>query len=382
MAISEGAIPFICVSTPLIAVSILSVGLRLHVRLWLLRNAGVDDWLCLGALFLAILTYVANIIAVAIGFGKPFSSVTADQHRHIGQAIWVSPALWGLSSTLVKMSIMTSYMRIWTSKLFIRLSCLLLVVLGLHGLVLFLGAILACFPIEVSWQVRVNDSRCIDRLLFQLITSSVNMGLDILVFAIPIPLILRLGIARNQRFALMAVFSIGFVVCIASAMRIVVIHDLPFAPDQSTSAIHLATWSNVEANLAIICACLPALRPVFSRICPKLQQLLSTAASSSRNHHWTGWRKTRFSKSEKGHEPSHRMFQLESFDEPAIIIQDPAALVTHDTGRVGEHSWLEDQTPGAETAGGDSYMFIRYGKQQKASLVVPGPVVVQKVGQS
>lgn len=47
---SKQAIPFVAAVTPFFAIAILAVGLRLHVRVGLLKNPGADDWLCLGAI--------------------------------------------------------------------------------------------------------------------------------------------------------------------------------------------------------------------------------------------------------------------------------------------------------------------------------------------
>lgn len=45
---SSQATALVAVVTPFIALAILAVGSRLYVRVVLLKNAGLDDWLCLG----------------------------------------------------------------------------------------------------------------------------------------------------------------------------------------------------------------------------------------------------------------------------------------------------------------------------------------------
>ena len=49
------------------------------------------------------------------------------------------------------MSIIVSYMRIWSSKRFTLLCRILLTLVGLFGLTLFFGGVLACIPISLSW---------------------------------------------------------------------------------------------------------------------------------------------------------------------------------------------------------------------------------------
>lgn len=50
----------------------------------------------------------------------------------------------------------------------------------------------------------------------------------------------------------------------------------PFAGDN----VGAATWSAVECNVAIICASLPSLRPLLSRLLPRLFSHLSSAQKS------------------------------------------------------------------------------------------------------
>ncbi|XDG02149.1 hypothetical protein ABKA04_001764 [Annulohypoxylon sp. FPYF3050] len=248
MPISDQAISFVCVVTLILAVAILAVGLRLHVRVSLLKNPGRDDWLCLAAL-----------------------------------TIWISPPLWGLSSSLIKMSILTSYLRIWSDRPFKHLCHILLFLLTLFGLSLFLGGVFACVPIPLSWEppspTSRSSSQCIDLPQFMFVTSILNTALDLIIFAIPVPLVRRLQIAARQKVALTGVFTIGAVVCVASVMRLVSIYELDPTTDPSEGGIRLGLWSGIESNLAITCACLPTLRPVLARVFPRL--LLSATSRST-----------------------------------------------------------------------------------------------------
>lgn len=67
-------------------------------------------------------------------------------------------------------------------------------------------------------------------------------------------------------------------------MRLVSIYQLQETADPSTSGITLGLWSGVELTLAVICACLPTLRPVLARVFPRL--LHTTAAGSAST--WIG----------------------------------------------------------------------------------------------
>jgi hypothetical protein len=40
--------------------------------------------------------------------------------------------------------------------------------------------------------------------------------------------------------------------------------------DPPWAAVNISSWANVEINLAIIIACIPTLRPLVAKFCPRL----------------------------------------------------------------------------------------------------------------
>ncbi|KAI1096778.1 hypothetical protein F5B19DRAFT_4919 [Rostrohypoxylon terebratum] len=291
MPASDKAISFVCGVTLILAVAILAVGLRLHVRVTLLKNPGKDDWLCLAALCFSVGTYLANMAGVATGFGDPLRAMAPEDRTKTLKTIWISPPLWGVSSSLIKMSILTSYLRIWSDRPFKHLCHVLLLLLTLFGLTLFLGGVFACVPIALSWEPPSSSSRssqCINLPKFMFVTSILNTALDLAIFAIPVPLVHRLQIASRQKVALTGVFTIGAVVCVASVMRLVSIYELDPTTDPSEGGIRLGLWSGIESNLAITCACLPTLRPVLARVFPRLLLSATSRSAASWGHRSAG----------------------------------------------------------------------------------------------
>ncbi|OTA77934.1 hypothetical protein M434DRAFT_251197 [Hypoxylon sp. CO27-5] len=330
MPFSPQSIPLVGVVTPFLIIAFIAVGVRLHIRVTLLKNPGLDDWLCLGAICCSTGTFLANMIGVAIGFGDPILSMSPENRLVTMKTIWISPPLWGLSSALVKMSIVSSYMRIWSGRRFKILCYTLLTLLCLFGLTLFFGGMFACVPISLSWTPPSPDSRspsrCMNLPLFMFITSTLNTAADLVIFAIPVPLIRKLQIAKKQQIALIGVFTIGAVVCVASIMRLVYIYQLGPTDDPSVSGIRLGLWSGVESNLAITCACLPTLRPVLVRLFPKL---LNATADSTQSWHRSALGRCRTGHTTHDENGTYRMHELPSVDlgrDDSKIVRDNVKL--------------------------------------------------------
>jgi hypothetical protein len=83
-------------------------------------------------------------------------------------------------------------------------------------------------------------------------------------------------------------------VCITSIIRLKSLYEISISPDTTRDGVAIAIWSGAEINVAISCASLPALKPLISRVFPKLLSVGSTIRGpkggsgldeSSRSHH-------------------------------------------------------------------------------------------------
>ncbi|KAI5839616.1 hypothetical protein DFP73DRAFT_598599 [Morchella snyderi] len=83
---------------------------------------------------------------------------------------------------------------------------------------------------------------------------------DIMIMALPLRLIINLKISAKQKFGLVIIFSLGLL-CIAFAL----IRALLSSVGDSISPIWLTTWTQVEGSVAVVVACLPALRGLLRK---------------------------------------------------------------------------------------------------------------------
>jgi hypothetical protein len=58
--------------------------------------------------------------------------------------------------------------------------------------------------------------------------------------------------------------------CITSIIRLHSLYTVAHSTDYTWNNVGAATWSSVELNVGITCACLPTLKPLVNRFFPKL----------------------------------------------------------------------------------------------------------------
>lgn len=106
---------------------------------------------------------------------------------------------------------------------------------------------------------------CIDEMPPLFAYAYLSVVYDFFVWALPLPTIYRAGLPLSQRLALIALFSVGLFVVAAAAVRIYYLDVvLRQTYDVTWEGSHLWLWTAVEANLGIICGCVPWLKSLVT----------------------------------------------------------------------------------------------------------------------
>ncbi|KAL8858723.1 MAG: hypothetical protein Q9178_004811 [Gyalolechia marmorata] len=80
---------------------------------------------------------------------------------------------------------------------------------------------------------------------------------------LPMPLLWRLRTTARQQIILTIIFTLAGFVVLVSIIWVVVLAQLE-ASDVTWNFINAGIWSSLEPSMAVICACIPSLRPLFS----------------------------------------------------------------------------------------------------------------------
>jgi hypothetical protein len=89
--------------------------------------------------------------------------------------------------------------------------------------------------------------------------------MDVWVLVLPLKLILRIPRAPREKIALIVIFGLGVISTLASIIRLQSLRIFTLSDDPFYDSLPINTWSMVEANVGILCACIPTLRPLVSR---------------------------------------------------------------------------------------------------------------------
>lgn len=180
-----------------------------------------------------------------------------------------------------KSSILILYLRLSRNahKLLRVASWVTLAVVNLAGLVLTFFNVFQCIPVS---QVFAPIGTCIPLITLYLASAPVNVITDLVILILPIPVLTAMQLPRKQKIILIATFGLGIYVVATDVVRIYYLqqssgpsnpHTSPLLGNEVDFSYHASVsfmWSAVEVNLGIVCACVPTMKPLISKIMPVL----------------------------------------------------------------------------------------------------------------
>ena len=120
-------------------------------------------------------------------------------------------------------------------------------------------------------------AKCLNEGTVTLVAGILNCISDLLVTILPIPIIMSLRMPLRQKLGVTSLLSLGFVVTIAGVVRTYYIwKTLLDTYDETWDSMPLYICATVEIDLAVLCACAPALKPLFKPFVTEVKEMITS----------------------------------------------------------------------------------------------------------
>ncbi|GKZ41054.1 hypothetical protein AbraIFM66951_007609 [Aspergillus brasiliensis] len=262
------------------------IALRIYVRTLLLRAWGADDVLMVIGTILTFGLTIASIVAAYYGVGKHYVPVE-------NRCIWATRLLYVLGLCFIKLSLLWFYLRLETRRFMQWLVySVIFLVLGVSISSFFVDT-LSCIPAAKFWN-SAKPGHCMSsasQQKFYEINGILVIVMDILIWAVPIPMLWRVRISLRKKIAVLGVFSVGLLSIAgmlsihfidvflwghvgltnaAACVRYNTVLQLSDNPDETYVLAASLNWCGIEAYVAIFCGSTPALYVFVKRYLPRM----------------------------------------------------------------------------------------------------------------
>ncbi|GIC93624.1 putative plasma membrane protein Pth11-like [Aspergillus udagawae] len=265
--------------TPLVVIS------RLLGRRFLSGRVGADDWTILVSCAFAETVSIQMIIVCGWAFGKHQHEMPKELVLRTLKLYFVAQILYKVNLGLTKISILLLYIRLFVHRWFLRTCWVWIAVIVSFTVGSVFSSIFQCTPVQWAFNKSLpGHGTCINMTAFWYANAVFNILTDLVLIALPIPVVLKLQLPLKSKVALCGIFAVGLFTCITSVLRITTLNVATNHLDTTWNSIGSSMWTVIESNLGIICACLPALRPPLSFFFPRLFSRLNKSSAGAASH--------------------------------------------------------------------------------------------------
>ncbi|KAK1633205.1 hypothetical protein BDP81DRAFT_326760 [Colletotrichum phormii] len=256
-----------------IALSIIAftvVGLRCVSRYLVDHRLWWDDWMIIAATILLAAITGIQISGTSLGFGLHYWHVEPWASTRLIQMFYIGEQLYILAQILAKVSLLLFFSRIFfSSRWFYLTTQLFILFLILHAAIFLFLVIFECTPITSTWDLDDPSRKCMNIAAIGYSGAVFSVIEDIAILALPIPELLRLQLSTKKKLWLSLIFGLGSFGCVTSMVRLKYLVHLSVTSDVTWDNVDVINWSLVEVSCAILCASLPALRPLLRFLASK-----------------------------------------------------------------------------------------------------------------
>ncbi|KAJ5454024.1 uncharacterized protein N7458_004980 [Penicillium daleae] len=255
--------------------ALLAICLRFYVRISTNRTPWVDDYAALASSIFAAAYAAIAVVQTRWGQGLSAAYFPEENVIQFSKVQYFGGPVYCLALLGFKVALLTSYLRIaGVVKLYRKVIIAAIVVCVINQLIFAVIISVSCIPVSLLFLFVLRDSNqpqvakqwnssikgtCIDAIPFYFALAGTSIGLDLIIIALPLPVLWRLQLRLKQKLILAALFALGFFVTIIQIIRIFTVKDLKTYTDSKNIVI----WSCIEVSLGVIVSCIPTYGPLF-----------------------------------------------------------------------------------------------------------------------
>jgi len=280
------------------------VALRFYSKRVMRTSLYVEDWFTIPAFFLVLgmgICLIYGVIHKALAYTTPQPANPKDLPTFVAPEITINRQLEYVvlmsqipCITCIKLAFLFFYKRIFCTPHRTTVTHIIwffIIICSIWGISFFFSFIFICGtrPSALWGPLRDFKQHCSHILDWNMVMSTSDFALDVVIFIFPMPLLWSLQMSTTRKFAVLAVFMVGGLTLAASITRMVIftraVRDLrkAYKPTGTGSQNLIITaglyWTTFECGMGLIAACLP---PAYGLIKILLQRNFGfkTTASS------------------------------------------------------------------------------------------------------
>ncbi|KAI2468972.1 hypothetical protein F4781DRAFT_431804 [Annulohypoxylon bovei var. microspora] len=247
----------------------IAICLRFYVRVTILRNIALEDWLMLIAGIFQLAYQSCLTRAYHWGLGMESKNMTYDpQIVHTLKWTLISSMSGVVVAITARVSVSVFLLRIFGSKTWFK--WYLIIFTTIQSSLAAATEIVYCVqvsPIEGFWNPLL-PARRLDPMIAKLLWmtgQSFFTAADLFYVIFPVIFIWRLNMPLGRKIRLAVLVSMSVFTAVASIMKTTLVQESVGQAEEMQSVAETFIWSNLEQTFIIIMGCIPTLPQLFKQ---------------------------------------------------------------------------------------------------------------------
>ncbi|MCJ1310529.1 hypothetical protein MMC25_004193 [Agyrium rufum] len=237
-------LPFMC--------AFLTVAVRATTKRTVFRKLGMDDWLMLAAIGIAVTFQSQN------GLGVKMSTVDAHMMSIFEKANYVSELLYVAIICLAKLSVLSWLFSITPA----RRHHILIYSTGTFIIIwAFAGELVVALQCHAPHVWAVFQENCVDETVFWDWFTASDVLTDTMLILIPSYIVYDLQMSHKRKIAIVASFACRVFAIAAAITRLTFFNQIPDARGETFLLWKVVITTECEQAAAIMASCIPFLKP-------------------------------------------------------------------------------------------------------------------------
>ncbi|XP_014553783.1 hypothetical protein COCVIDRAFT_106756 [Bipolaris victoriae FI3] len=223
-----------------------------------------DDWIHLVSAMLCVPLMVCFILNVDAGVGKHLWDLTYQRVYDIGLWTYIITILWAVEMLLLKYSILCLYLRIFPNIWLKRAVFAFMAFTACFTLPLIFTAAIRCNPVRAQWDLEAaKTAKCLDWLIILKLSVVYEIIAEVVLFALPVPIVLKLQMATAKKIELLMFFGVGLLLIGVAIARVPFLKGVVDQSDQTYTIVASSMSTFIASGLGHVCAAVPTIQALI-----------------------------------------------------------------------------------------------------------------------
>ncbi|KAI0480039.1 hypothetical protein GGR56DRAFT_248853 [Xylariaceae sp. FL0804] len=254
--------------TTLFVITTITCFMRIYVRKVTMRAFGWDDTALAAVMVFNCCQQAILYFFLHYGAGQHIGAIMATHPE------WLTIITKGLLAEefwyiwmqfTVKMCFLLFYFRLSKTEAFLRALWAVIAFHCVTTVVIWLLYALQCMPLAAFWDpTKYPNTTCLSSNVTYWVPFTLNLTTDLCILALPLTVVWSLQMTWRRRLTILAVVTTGGSAVLVSALRGIVLAQFSSSPDFTWTLGEMVIISNVEMQVGLFAANMPALKAFYS----------------------------------------------------------------------------------------------------------------------